>query len=933
MTIDLNRNRWRLAALLLLLLTLFNIRAGARLSDRYTQQRPLVVVCDWDMPPYEFLDDQGQPSGYTIDMLNAIFSKLDVEYVYEMVEHSQAQYYFKQRKADVIIAPDNMLSQLGCRVSTAVLSYYRPKIVMQSSARPVNSLNHVGAGKVVVVRPGENILSMTGGVSLPFTIERHAPMEALAGVSSGKYDYFVWSEASLTWKIKELNLENLMICDLDVPFSEVHVGAFDEELINAIDDQYARLEQRGELSVLRDKWFHPERHHDNASPWLLYVALLGLLLLLVLFLLNRIIGRSVAKKTQRYSEQTRLMNLALDMGGFMVTEYNSRNGAFKNLRGRLIDERTTLEEAMATIHKDDLPAFRQIVEDLKNKNINNSDLNLRRNVGTADEPSWQYLTGNCIREHDDDGQLSQYILVSKDVSSELAEQKANNELAAKYIKAFDISLIAMSFYDADGHLVDLNERMKEVIGVTDDNQRFFQETLLFEAPLFRDVLFPGMRETVHACQHMYYPDINLDKYLEYRIRPVVDDDEIRYYIITVRDITEERRLYREQQMIERQLLVTSGEASKFEMQMNYLLSNSNMSIWRSRNKRRTIDVSHSLHKAEVTFTFDEYINSVAPEERETTREFLEKELSQDQPLNFIRHYSRSMTNHREMWYAVSSTPYHNSEGMVTGHFGVIRDVTNLMRQQEELRQETARAQQSGALKAAFLANMTHEIRTPLNAIVGFSDLLQMTTSPEERTEFIQIIRHNCDLLLRLVDDILETSLMSQKPQSIKPADMDFSAFFDEVCQTVSQRVTEPGVSFVKDNPYPSYPACSDGERLQQVITNFVTNAVKYTHQGHIKVGYREEWREVGGHRQEGLYIYCEDTGAGIPKDKQAFVFDRFVKLNDYVQGTGLGLAICKSIADRCGGQIGVVSEGEGKGSVFWLWVPRYLTLGNLTVQS
>jgi signal transduction histidine kinase len=105
--------------------------------------------------------------------------------------------------------------------------------------------------------------------------------------------------------------------------------------------------------------------------------------------------------------------------------------------------------------------------------------------------------------------------------------------------------------------------------------------------------------------------------------------------------------------------------------------------------------------------------------------------------------------------------------------------------------------------------------------------------------------------------------------------------------------------------------------MQQVITNFVTNAIKYTHQGHIRVGYKEEKREGN----EGLYIYCEDTGAGIPKEKQASVFDRFVKLNEFVQGTGLGLSICKTIAQRCGGAIGVDSEGEGKGSTFWLWIP------------
>ena len=230
--------------------------------------------------------------------------------------------------------------------------------------------------------------------------------------------------------------------------------------------------------------------------------------------------------------------------------------------------------------------------------------------------------------------------------------------------------------------------------------------------------------------------------------------------------------------------------------------------------------------------------------------------------------------------------------------------------------------------------MTHEIRTPLNAIVGFSDLLHMAGTTEERTEFIHIIRHNCDLLLRLVDDILETSDMNDNPQRFEAEELAFPKFFDELCQTVAQRIQEPSVSFIKDNPYESLQVQTDKERIQQVVTNFVTNSVKYTHEGHIKVGYScTQNPENPQDPQEGLYIYCEDTGVGIPKEKQASVFDRFVKLNDYVQGTGLGLSICKSIAERCGGSIGVMSEGEGKGSTFWIWVPRYLTLGNLSEEK
>ena len=177
---------------------------------------------------------------------------------------------------------------------------------------------------------------------------------------------------------------------------------------------------------------------------------------------------------------------------------------------------------------------------------------------------------------------------------------------------------------------------------------------------------------------------------------------------------------------------------------------------------------------------------------------------------------------------------------------------------------------------------------------------------------IRIIHNNCDMLLRLINDIMAISSMDSNGLVMKPEDADFAPAFDEICQSLAQRVENPNVQFIKDNPYKTLQTRLDVGRTMQVITNFVTNSVKYTQEGHIRVGYRIQ--------DNGLYFYCEDTGTGIPKDQCSKVFDRFVKLNDYVQGTGLGLSICKAIAERCNGKIGVDSE-LGKGSTFWMWIP------------
>ena len=925
--------RYKIGSVLVLLALVLGVtEAVARLSDRYNEQNPVIIACDWELPPYEYLDDDGQPTGYTVELLSTILDKLNVAYTYRMKGNAQNLDTLLKKKSTLCIMASSIPVQQKCYLSSNVLIYYKIMVASQAEVPPLNSLNDIAPEKVLALRLDGRIASPIITQLKPNVhVEYHAPMEALSGVSSGKYDYFAWGEEPLKWKIKELNLENLRLNDTGIPAAEVRLGGFDKELITAFDDQYARMEQGGDLDLLRDKWFHPERHHDNTSPIALYVAIAAVLLLVVLALIHQLVLRRVKLITRKSSEQSRLMNMALDMGGYRVAEYNARSDSFKNLRGVLMDERMNLQGAYESLHTDDRQAFQRKVEELARNEEGSSELLLRRKVGDAGNHSWQYLSGNCIKERDEEHHTS-YILVAKDITKEVDALHKNDEMAVMYMKAFDVSLVAMSFYDKDGWLQDMNERMKNIIGVNDENLQYFHETRLYDAPLFKDILQPGSKNVVHACQHMYYPDINVDKYVEYRVRPVIDEnDEVRYYAITVRDITSERNLYREQQLTERQLKVTNEEVNKFEAQLRYLLSNSNMFIFHSHYKTRTIELARSLRKPELVMTFDDYLEETAPEERNVAHATFSDPLMMGKPINFVRHFAISPLTKKEAWFAISGTPLFDRNGYALGHFGVIRDVSQLMHSREELRRETERAQQSGQLKATFLANMTHEIRTPLNAIVGFSDLLHMTDSPDDRREFIHIIRHNCDLLLRLIDDILETSDMNVRPQDIRLEDTDFAVFFKEVCHTVAQRVQSLDVTFIDENPYPTFPARTDMERIQQVVTNFVTNAVKYTRQGYIKVGYRQEWREKDGERKEGIYIFCEDTGIGIPKEKQSSVFDRFVKLNDYVQGTGLGLAICKSIADRCGGSIGVMSEGEGKGSTFWLWIPRYLTSSNLTL--
>ena len=240
------------------------------------------------------------------------------------------------------------------------------------------------------------------------------------------------------------------------------------------------------------------------------------------------------------------------------------------------------------------------------------------------------------------------------------------------------------------------------------------------------------------------------------------------------------------------------------------------------------------------------------------------------------------------------------------------DITELKETEAKLIDAKEKAETADRLKSAFLANMSHEIRTPLNAIVGFSSLLVQGENPEEREQYMAIVEENNELLLQLISDILDLSKIEAGTFDFVKQELDVNQLCEDMVRTMKLKA-KPGVEVVFDHRLPECIIVSDRNRLNQVIANFMNNAIKFTSTGSIRLGYGQAETNL-------LRFYVADTGIGIIQEKQAEIFDRFVKLNSFVHGTGLGLSISKSIVEQLGGTIGVESE-SGKGACFWFTLP------------
>ena len=626
-------------------------------------------------------------------------------------------------------------------------------------------------------------------------------------------------------------------------------------------------------------------------------------------------------------DEQQAMTMALNISGNHVMCLDLKENRVYDLHGKaMFGNNVGIEVCYNYVHPDDCEKFRSFIRRLSDGTDMEAECHYRWNCNYTGqgEPDWHDMYLRAIPEYEDGKPVSIIATITDETEVKQKEREVE-QVSERYRSIFENSIIGMSFYTPDGWLIDANRIMRKICNFdSDTGDAFFSKVNLFDMTPFNEVLDHVHPEDYWACSLSVIPERNMRVYLEISVHPIYDEhDKLMYISVTANDVTEERNMYLNVLDNDARMKKMNEAIKNYEAELRYMLEASKMQTWRISLERNVLEFYTGLNTVARSFSLEQMLKIFVDQENDFVKALKNPEEALGKPLVYIgqMHPMVTQSSTENQWVQLNCIPEFDAHGKLLGAFGVWRNINDLMRKQDQLRKETKRARESGEMKTLFLANMTHEIRTPINAIVGFSEVLSSLTGAEEKKEVIQIIKNNCDMLLRLINDILTASSLESGHMDIRPVEVDFAKTFNELFKSLQPRVQEPGVEFIKDNPYDTLTIKVDVERVSQVITNFLTNAVKYTHQGYIKLGYRMETRTVEGQQREGLYAYCEDTGAGILPESQTKIFDRFFKVDDFVQGTGLGLSICKAFTDACHGDIGVISEGKDKGSVFWMWIP------------
>ena len=861
--------------------------------------------------PYYFKNDKGAPDGYIPAVTKAIMEDAGLSYVIAGGMGNFMYHYNGVRSIEHILAYNDLCMTGVINFRKRIdIHYSIPYLAVQFYVLSPRGISYNGLYDLVDKRIGVakhhasesrlliNRENLGNEVVYDSLVICDNLAQGFTQLNKGELDYMLISEQCIVTQREVIDEKKFTISYSNFSPLYMTVASKDEKLIEKINHSISKLQNQNVFKTLFSEYVLPSEYieSDNRRDnMLLIFAAVILFLFGILYVCHLVIRYKVAK----IKELSRNLKRSLSIGKISIWKYDSKTQVIRLTSKATGYKSITVKQDVnfENVHSEDRERVANFVQTLKEGRNNKTSGQIKFRLLNNQVYQWIYYTAEVFRNKAGFKWVgvSQEIDEIEDARVDLQRGResliyiADNAPFAIFIKDLKTQEILyhnkalLSFGDFQGEV-----NIRSIVPLLTNVD------LSLEQIKSRDEIALTKKTSYSYNQYIKYKTGETHCYYVNKSRMYFEDREC--LLTVVFDYKEQARLETTHKFLDFYIPFIKAYTWSYD-------SRTDLFMWSSGYDTKDLSIAKYMK------TRERRAELIHPDYRELFFTTISDLLTGKKDMATIAFLSNVEDMDEYEWWeghARAERITRDDQEFVMLH-GFNININKRICDEKALKQAKEKAEESERMKSMFLANMSHEIRTPLNAIVGFSSLLP-DAKEEDKHEYVSLIQTNNDILLNIISDILDLSKIDAGME-IHRENINLACYFNDLAHSLEHRLNNPNVEFIIENPYEVLECYVDKGRIGQVVANFVTNAIKHTEKGYIKVGY---------YFKDGmLEMYVEDTGCGVPKEKQHLLFKRFQKLDEFTQGAGLGLSIVAAIMDKFEGDYGFESL-EGIGSRFWV---------------
>ena len=902
----------------------------------YTEQNPLVYEDAWDLWPYAFFNDNGEPDGFNIDLIRLIMKELNIPYIIRLRPQQQAFEDLRDRKSDLMLGlAVGFHDQYGLYGNNAITLFTQSVAAPKHKPTDIKTFRDLGKeGIKVIVNPN----SMSYHLMIDYGWEKNAIpssdlREVIQQVSAHEDGQIVWNTLSLKWLMNRYHIDNLQLTPVNMPHGEYKFMSNDQQLLDRLDEAYTKLYTADKITPLQDKWFYPERLKPETPQWIWYA--LGIALLLIVFASAYAISYRIqsTKLNRQNLMRNRRLALILQTSQVRIWTYDIVKDQFAwcNDNGQ-VAYTYSMEEFSQRYSPEDSArlktALNRLAKGTKNNKEEELTLSLRaKDVEGGDTDLRDYYIVLSVLRRDKEGKPSVIIGTKKDVTKESQHKRDENDRALRYWSIFYTPIVGIMYFDKEGKIVNINPKACDMFCCE-------AEEIIAEKASIRDILGIGDM-SLESLDGFYATHIiDLDKipdeertiksikakgklYNEFKLMTVYDDSEELLGIFAfTRDITTLVSGFDQEQERQREINEVTGVLDHYGNALNATISDTDIRLIRYSPGSHTLTIFNGTNKIQHKLTQTRCMALVGENSKRAAMRLLTD--MDDRADKLIEHNIQTALrakggNTLTLYFKLK--PNYDKDGNVKEYLGLLRDISELMAIEKQMAIETAKVQEVENTKNSFVKNMVQDIKEPMNTVMGYVSQIGEKVPTDNEEELCLGIAQNADYLLHLIDNILYLSRLEARMVDIKKEPCNFAEIFEEQCATGWMKYKNAETRYIVENPYEQLTIDIDAGNLGQAIAQIAANAAQHTKSGVVKARY-----DYIGRR---LIISIDDTGEGIPAEQ----LDKIKQEQPGGAHTtkGLGLAITKELISQMEGTLEIMSE-EGSGTTVYITIPCHASV-------